>query len=177
MLVILIFLLLKNSANYLSSALLGSDPINISQSLLFLIAYLKSRSSTYSSSWGISLSSSSSMLIESTVKTSYPFTEYFDPFLHSYIKFYISGLNYSGTSKTAVVLLCLLIPFTASANYYEIFFLRKLNINPGAWYYIGHLTMYVIYPYIEHKMDLCDIFFVCPEMKAKALAKEFTAPY
>ena len=36
--------------------------------------------------------------------------------------------------------------------------------------------MYVINPSIEHKIDLCEIFFVLPEMKANALDKALTAP-
>lgn len=37
--------------------------------------------------------------------------------------------------------------------------------------------MYVIYPSIEQRIDLCEIFFVLPDINAKAFDKALTAPY
>jgi len=86
------------------------------------------------------------------------------------------ALNSSGTSKTADFLPTLRMPLIDSLTSSLMFFLKKLKIKPGDWYSSGHLKRYVIYPSIEHKIDLCDIFLVFPEIKARALERAFTAP-
>lgn len=133
MFVMRIPLLLKKSYNYLSSALLGRDPMNIYQSRLFLIASRKSLSSTYSISSLLGRSSSSSsMSMESTTSTSYPLNVWRVPSLHSSMSLSICDLYFYGTSNTAEFLFCLLIPFTSSASSYEVFLLKKLKMKPGA---------------------------------------------
>ena len=41
---------------------------------------------------------------------------------------------------------------------------------------MGHFTIYVIYPSIEHRKDFWEILFVYPVIKAKALANDLVAP-
>ena len=178
MLVIRTPLLLKQSSSSLSSELLGKEPMKISQSLRFLIASRRSLSSTYSLSalltgWSFS---SSSISIESTTITSQPRRVCLTFYLHYQISLSIWGLYFSGTSKTAEFLLCFLIPLTSSASSSDVFLLKKLKMKPGAWYSTGHFNMYVIQPSMAQRIDLCDIFFVLPEMKANALERDLTAP-